>query len=140
LLTQSLATEHALPEPHFAQLAPPQSMSVSVPFLTASVHVAVRQTDEVHTPLTQSLGPAQTLPAAHFGHEPPQSASVSVPFLTASTQLGAWQISPAHTLLAQSLGTKHALPEPHFAQLAPPQSMSVSVPFLTLSPQPGLWQ
>ena len=50
LLWQSVDAEHALVSAHGEQL-PPQSMSVSVPFLTVSAHVAAAQAFEVHTPL-----------------------------------------------------------------------------------------
>ena len=45
-------------------MPPPQSTSVSVPFLTASVHVGAWHTPPVQRPLTQSLFPAQFLPFA----------------------------------------------------------------------------
>jgi hypothetical protein len=38
-LWQSDAKLHILPATHLPQLAPPQSTSVSVPFLTVSAHV-----------------------------------------------------------------------------------------------------
>ena len=61
---------------HGGQL-PPQSTSLSVPFLTLSEHVAV-----VHVPNEQildwqSASPPQLFPPAHLGHPPPQSTSDS---------------------------------------------------------------
>jgi hypothetical protein len=89
-LWQSVAPVQTLPATHLGQLAPPQSVSVSVPFLTTSVQVAGWHTSPVHTPLWQSLATAHVLPATHLLHEaPPQSMSVSVPFLTRSEQPGA---------------------------------------------------
>jgi hypothetical protein len=83
---------------HFAQVEPPQSMSVSEPFLTKSVQAGVAHFDEVQTPLWQSLPLAHAFASAqavaHVAFEertPPQSTSVSVPFLTPSGHLAAWQ-------------------------------------------------
>jgi hypothetical protein len=81
---------------------PPQSTSLSFPFLTPSGGL---QSGAMHrqggagqlfpvpqTPLVQSPGTAQFLPSAHFlpgAQLPPQSISVSVPFFTESPQLDA---------------------------------------------------
>ena len=81
-----------MPVAHVGQVPPPQSTSLSVPFLTESVHVAALQWPPVHTPLWQSLATKHCLPAAQVGHvPPPQSTSLSVPFLTASVQVAALQ-------------------------------------------------
>jgi hypothetical protein len=139
-LAQSEAPVHVLPVPHFGQDAPPQSTSVSVPFLTTSAHVGAWHTRPVHTPLWQSEPELHALPAAHFGHDaPPQSMSVSVPFLTTSVQLGDWQMLPTHTPLWQSLPPVHCLPATHFGHVDPPQSVSVSVPFFTVSVHVAVW-
>jgi len=54
----------------------------------------------VHTPLTQSPGPAQPWPVWQSGHDgPPQSTPVSVPFFTVSPQVGTWQTPPVQTAL-----------------------------------------
>jgi hypothetical protein len=68
---------------------PPQSTSDSVPFFTPSVHVAVWQMFEVHTPLWQSAATAHPFLSAHGEQLPPQSTSVSVPFWAPSVQPGA---------------------------------------------------
>jgi hypothetical protein len=84
-----------LPAAHFAQEAPPQSMSLSAPFLTRSVQFGAWQRAGVplHTPLWQSAATAQSLPLMHLEHTtPPQSMSVSSWFLTTSVQLGSWQM------------------------------------------------
>ena len=54
--------EHAFPLAHAAQLAPPQSVSVSVPFLTPSLQLELEHRLAVHTPLTQSEPIPQILP------------------------------------------------------------------------------
>src|SRR4051794_17518007 len=92
-LWQSVPPVQPLLVGHLGQDPPPQSVSVSVPFLTPSPQVGVWQTLPVHTPLAQSLSPEHAFPLPHFfagAHDPPQSVSVSVPFLTPSPQLGAW--------------------------------------------------
>jgi hypothetical protein len=82
---QSAFTPQVLPGAQAAQF-PPQSISVSAPFLVASLHVAGRHVRTPpwvpHTPLPQSDEPAHALPSPHFGHcGPPQSTSVSWPSL-----------------------------------------------------------
>jgi hypothetical protein len=68
-------------------------MSVSVPFLTWSLHCGTKHTPLLHTPLMQSPPNEHVMPSAHFFpslmHEPPQSIPVSVPFFFMSMQLGA---------------------------------------------------
>jgi hypothetical protein len=128
-----------LPFTHFAHDEPPQSMSVSFPFLTRSVQLGDWQMLPMQTPLAHSPGPAHTMPVLHLAHPaPPQSISVSVPFLTLSAHVAAWQTRgvPEHTLLTQSPAPVHVLPAVHFGH-DEPQSVSVSVPFLTLSEQVG---
>ena len=67
--------------PHFGH-DPPQSTSLSVPFLVESAHVAAWQVPLPHTRLAQSEGPPHPCPAPHAGHvAPPQSTSLSDPFL-----------------------------------------------------------
>ena len=144
-LAQSPPPPHFLPSAHLrlvgaAAQVPPQSMSVSVPFETVSVHdgaahslVALGQTW-----LSQSFATAHALPTSQAGHDVlPQSTSVSGPFLIPSVQVGAWQSPPMQLPLWQSvpsaqvlLGAQAGQPDP-----APPQSTSVSLPFWTLSVQ-----
>jgi hypothetical protein len=116
---------------------PPQSTSVSVPFLIVSVQPAATHFFAVasHLRLMQSALTAQAFVFAHFVvHEPPQSTSVSVPFFTTSAQLGAvhFFVVASQLPLAQSAEIKQAFASAHFKQL-PPQSMSVSVPFFFVS-------
>jgi hypothetical protein len=146
---------------------PPQSTSLSFPFLTPSAglqvgamhrHGGAGQLFPVpQTPLVQSPGTAQFMPSAHFlpgAQLPPQSTLVSVPFFTESPQLGAWQlhggagqlfITP-HTPLWQSPPQLHGRDTSQRAQgpspaaqlvVPPPQSISDSVPFFTTSKQVG---
>ncbi len=58
-LWQSPLPLQVRPLTHLVHVAPPQSTSDSVPFLTRSVQVGAWQTLPVHTPLTQSLPPMQ---------------------------------------------------------------------------------
>jgi hypothetical protein len=79
-MTQSSPVLHVLPVAHLGQPEPPpQSTSVSKPFLTLSWHLAASHTPPVHTKLAQSVPTPHFLPGAHLGHPevPPQSTSVS---------------------------------------------------------------
>jgi hypothetical protein len=120
---------HALPSWQ-AGHEPPQSMSLSVPFLTASVHEGAAHVPLTHTPEAQSVPARQATPAAHGEHaSPPQSTSVSFPFFTWSPQVAGRQVPPVpQTSDAQSASTVQPPPSPHGAQSGPPQSMPVSVP------------
>jgi hypothetical protein len=119
---------------------PPQSTSVSVPFLTVSLHVGAWHCPALQTSLAQSAFTIQAADVGHDGHDPPpQSTSVSLPFATPSVHVGAWQTAFAHIRLSQSAFFPHVLPAAQPAQ-EPPQSTSVSDPFRTPSPQPGFWQ
>jgi hypothetical protein len=130
VLAQSVVPPHTLPVPHAAQAPPPQSVSVSVPFLTPSVHVGW-QTLPVQRPPAQSPLILQARPGPHFFAQlPPQSTSVSVPFFLPSVQL--MQTPPVQSPFAQSLAAAQAWPSAHGGQVAPPQSTSVSVPSFTL--------
>jgi hypothetical protein len=88
-LRQSVAAAHESPSAQGEQPGPPQSWSVSVPFLTPSRQLGAMQSPSVHTPLRQSEAAAHSLPSAHDGQlGPPQSTSVSVPFRRLSVQFG----------------------------------------------------
>ncbi|MGI8854968.1 MAG: hypothetical protein ACR2JW_04390 [Thermomicrobiales bacterium] len=50
-LVQSVPTRHCLPTPHFEQVGPPQSTSVSLPFFTPSTHAGGWHRPSRHTPL-----------------------------------------------------------------------------------------
>jgi hypothetical protein len=144
---------HALPSAHlrFAGAPahePPQSRSVSVPFVTPSVQAAGAHVPAApQTPLAQSPPPPHFLPSAHLrlvgaaAHVPPQSTSVSLPFSTVSVQPAAAHslVAVGHTRLLQSLAMTQALPASHAGQDELPQSMSVSLPFLMPSVQVGAW-
>jgi hypothetical protein len=74
---------------------PPQSTSLSLPFLTLSVHVSAWQTLPVQTSLTQSVAAPHAFPGPQGVQLcPPQSTSLSVPFFTLSVQLASWQTLP----------------------------------------------
>ncbi len=78
---QSAPERHGAPSPHSAQDPPPQSIPVSLPFLTLSPHEGAAQIPLLgHTPEAQSLASRQCRPLAHGGQDPPQSTSVSEPF------------------------------------------------------------
>jgi len=67
---------------------PPQSTSVSFPFLKRSMHVGARQIEALQNLDMQSLAIKQESPFGHALHVgPPQSVSVSLPFVTLSVQL-----------------------------------------------------
>jgi hypothetical protein len=88
-LAQSPPTLQRLPAGHGLH-DPPQSVSVSPPFLTESAHVAFWQTLAAHTRLLQSFGPRQLAPPVQALHAvPPQSMSLSLPFSTKSEQVAA---------------------------------------------------
>jgi hypothetical protein len=71
---------------------PPQSTSVSWPFLTRSLQLGARQRLPMHDELSQSVLPPHRLPAAHGGQTPPpQSASDSPPLRSPSLHVGAAQ-------------------------------------------------
>jgi hypothetical protein len=77
-LWQSVAARQACPEVQAGQIPPPQSTSVSDPFVTESTQLM--QMPDGHMPLEQSESTAQTDPSAQTGQlPPPQSTSVSVP-------------------------------------------------------------
>jgi hypothetical protein len=88
----ALLAPHIFPAAHFVGHDPPQFRSVSLPFLTASLHEGTAQSPATQTPLAQSVPVPQPLPLAQSlpgAHDPPQSISVSEPFITASVQTGA---------------------------------------------------
>jgi hypothetical protein len=70
---------------------PPQSTSVSLPFLIPSPHELPRQLPLEQLLLAQSVDTLQVLVVAQREQlvAPPQSTSDSPPFLTASEQVGA---------------------------------------------------
>jgi hypothetical protein len=112
---------------------PPQSIPVSVPFLTPSLPLGATHTDLLHAPLKQFAPRAHALPSAHAGPAaPPQSTSLSSPFFNLSVLLGAAHLLPVHTLLSQSDDAAHpAATGQRFVVAAdPPQSTPVSSPFL----------
>jgi hypothetical protein len=69
---------------------PPQSTSVSLPFLTPSLQLPDVQTLLVQTPLEQSLPVVHDRPPAQRVQleVPPQSTADSPPFLTVSLHAG----------------------------------------------------
>jgi predicted component of type VI protein secretion system len=112
---QSEACRHVLPVAHVEQAGPPQSVSVSFPFLTPSVQVATVQMLPTQFPELQSACTRHALPAAHVEQVgPPQSVSVSFPFLTPSVQVGA--AVGVQTPFEQMLFVPHTWPQlPQFA-------------------------
>jgi hypothetical protein len=85
---QSAAAVQTFPATHGPQL-PPQSTSVSVPFLTASEQESGAQVSPAHTREEQSAAERHVFPGEQGAQlVPPQSMSVSVPFLAWSEQVG----------------------------------------------------
>jgi hypothetical protein len=134
---QSLPELHILPPAQGRQDKPPQSTSLSVPFLTPSEQLAGAQRNIRQTPLAQSLPVLHTLKSPQGGHvPPPQSTSVSFPSLIPSRQVdGVVQTPALHAPLWQSEPVLQDLPAAHGTQCVPPQSTSVSSWFLTPSEQ-----
>ncbi|HNI97174.1 MAG TPA: hypothetical protein PL169_13965, partial [Leptospiraceae bacterium] len=117
---QSELELHAFPEPHFKQLAPPQSTSDSDPSFIALEQDAAMQVLLTQFVLEQSPPMEQVLNSPHFAaHEPPQSISVSVPFFTLSKQVAAWQRFPVQTPLKQSADELQLFEVPHFEHEPP---------------------
>jgi hypothetical protein len=84
--TQSASTEQCFRSPHGEQ-DPPQSMSVSVPFCTPSLHEGAAHTPPAQTWLAQSDAKLQSPPVLQpRGHVPPQSTSASPSSFTPSKQ------------------------------------------------------
>jgi hypothetical protein len=95
-----------------SHVAPPQSMSVSVPFWAPSVHVAAWHVfvgDPLQILFTQSPPTEHFFVSAHFAHvAPPQSMSVSSESWTLSLQCAATHLpAPSHTVPPLS---EHAVP------------------------------
>jgi hypothetical protein len=88
---QSVATPHISPSAHGMHIVPPQSTSVSVPFIVPSVHVGSGwQVPPVQMSVVQSPLPPHMSPGVQVGpHVPPQSTSDSVPFIIPSVHVGA---------------------------------------------------
>jgi hypothetical protein len=105
-LAQSSAARQIRPAAQGGQ-GPPQSKSLSVPFLRSSSHVAAAQTPAMQEAVTQSTPVAHGCPMSHGPHGPPQSAPVSPPLLTPSAQVGVMQTVSVHTPLSQSLPMAH---------------------------------
>jgi len=89
LVWQSPFATQVAPSPQAPQLGPPQSTSLSPPFLTPSEHVGAWQTPLTHTPLWPSPPLEQPPPVPHAAHGPPQSMPVSPPFCAPSLHDGA---------------------------------------------------
>jgi hypothetical protein len=89
-LWQSLPVLQAFKLAHLVAQEPPQSVSVSVPFLTLSLQLPAVHRLLVQTPLVQSLPALQDKPAPQRLQldEPPQSTADSPPFFTLSLQAG----------------------------------------------------
>jgi hypothetical protein len=106
-LAQSAALLQVLPGEHIPHPAPPQSMSVSVPFLSPSAHVAAWQTLAVHTLSMQSAPTLHVRLVGHGAQLPPQSLSVSSPFFTPSRHVGVRHSPFMHTPSLQSVALPH---------------------------------
>ena len=121
------------------QAPPPQSTSVSLPFIMWSVHDGTSHTPPVQVPLEQSVATRQLLPSPQGPQAgPPQSTSVSVPSLLALAQPAVWHSPAEHVPPMQSVPARQAFPFPQRSQVpVPPQSMSVSTPSFRWSTQVG---
>src|SRR3954467_8591214 len=102
---QSVLAAQTLASAQPAQLPPPQSRSVSLPFFFRSLQVGAAQLPPVQTSEVQSSPVLQVLPSAHFAQGPPQSMSLSGPFFTLSPHMLGWH-APEQLPVAQSLPSK----------------------------------
>jgi hypothetical protein len=68
MLEQSLGARHFLALAQGPHVPPPQSTSVSAPFATVSIQVAVWHTLAVQTPLRQSAAATHRSPEAQSPH------------------------------------------------------------------------
>jgi len=100
----------SIPFAQSTHVPPPQSMSVSKPFFTASLQDVAMHLPAEHSLLAQSARTVHTLPFAQREHEPPQSMSDSLPFLTRSLHAGHWQRFAPQTPGTQSDATRHLWP------------------------------
>jgi len=112
------------------QAPPPQSTSVSLPFLLVSWQLAggSAQMPLEQKPLLQSLRSKQAWFVAQDLQLPPQSMSVSLPLCKPSLQLAAAHALSLQMPLLQSPALPHTKPLAQLGQ-PPPQSTSLSVPF-----------
>jgi len=113
---------------HLGQFEPPQSRSLSEPFLTRSSQLGLLQRWSTQAKLWQSSSCWQTSSVGHsFGAQlSPQSAADSRPLRTPSSQVGAAQLPLWQTPELQSVGTTHDCPVTHGVQVRPPQSTALS--------------
>jgi hypothetical protein len=126
--TQSAATAQAPPRPHGSH-GPPQSTSVSVPFLLESEQVGTTHLSLVHTFEMQSVSSLQPFVSSHGPQRNPQSTSVSRPFWMLSPQFLSRQISSLQMPEVQSRSSPQLLPTTQRAHPSAPQSTSDSSPF-----------
>jgi len=155
-LTQSLGVAHVAPAVHAPHVGPPQSTSVSAPFLTPSLHVAAAQVPDVALQLEveQSLPTVQLTPTPQALQEPPpQSTPVSAPFRIPSEHVAAAHVLVVELvvvfvsllkvlvvvvtqlLLKQSPWTTQVVFAAHFGHEEPPQSTPLSLAFFMPSEQ-----
>jgi hypothetical protein len=132
-LMQSAAVTHVSPATHLGQELPPQSTSLSVPFLMASAQVTPMHVPFLHESVVQSDATTQRWVSLQGGQAPPQSISVSVPFLTLSLHAAGWQTELMHDCEIQSALVLQAWFVRQAGHATPPQSTSVSLAFFTPS-------
>src|SRR4051812_44575970 len=95
-------------------------MSVSLPFLTPSVHVGLLQTLPLQTPLRQSLWISQCRLSAQGLHGPPQSVSVSPLSFSRLEQPMGTQLAALQSWPGQSASLRQPTHSPVLVQTAPP--------------------
>jgi hypothetical protein len=134
---QSVETTHSRPSAQGGHV-PPQSTSVSVPFMELFAHEPFRQNPSMQrAPVSQSAVIRHFFPLVHTTQvPPPQSVSVSAPFSAPSPHVGDVHTDAVHKLDVQSVPATHEEPGKQRAQL-PPQSRSVSLPFWSASAHAG---
>src|SRR5439155_23487375 len=125
----------ALPAPQGAQAVPPQSTSVSLPFLMRSPHIVIRHLSCWQKVLLQSPLTLHALPSAQPPQlGPPQSVSDSLWFLRPSLHVAAWQVPvPSQTPpFGQSLWSRHSTQLPWSLQRRALPMVPQSLPAFSL--------
>ena len=111
---------------------PPQSTSLSPPFLMPSAQPGSPQWPLPHQPLMQFASVRQPWPRGQRGQSPaPQSTPVSTPFFWPSVHEAASQVPDAQNPVTHSAWLEHGSPVQ--AGQPPPQSIPVSPPLCTPS-------
>ena len=135
---QPVLVLHHDPSSHSGH-GPPQSIPISMPLATLSVHDGGWQLPPEHTPDMQSPLLAQLLPSAHIGQYAPDDGDVPSQWLADVPQYpnGLQHCPPLHTASLAEFQPHSKLGAVATGLFGAPQSTSVSSPFCTPSLQVG---